>query len=109
LAEQVTLNHSVRGSSPWRLTFQNRGDGAGAIQMKPNVTLVSWAFAPEWLTVEEASALSGHDLSALDWLIKDGALDTRCEGDIWLIEKASLREFQEALLLVLQMGEDADP
>jgi hypothetical protein len=93
----VTLNHSVRGSSPWRLTFDE-----GVLP----VTLVSWAFAPEWLTLEEASALSGHPLDTLCWLIEDGALDTRRDGDAWLIEKASLREFREALLLVLQMGED---
>ena len=64
------------------------------------VTLVSWAFAPEWLTVQEASELSGHDVDTLHWLIQDGALDTRCVGNTWLVEKASLREFQEALLEV---------
>jgi excisionase family DNA binding protein len=65
------------------------------------VTLVSWAFAPEWLTVQEASELSGHNTDTLHWLIQDGALDTRRMGDTWLVEKASLREFQEALLEVL--------
>jgi len=65
------------------------------------VTPVSWAFAPEWLTVKEASELSGHDLDAMRWMIQDGAVDTRRTGDTWLIEKASLREFQEALLEVL--------
>jgi hypothetical protein len=63
-------------------------------------TLVSWAFAPEWLTVEQASALSGHDLDILRWMIQDGAVDTRRDGGTWLIEKASLREFQESLLEV---------
>jgi hypothetical protein len=68
------------------------------------MTLVSWAFAPEWLTIEEASALSGHPLEVLDWLIEDGALDTRRDGGGWLIEKESLWEFREALLEVLQMN-----
>jgi len=64
------------------------------------MTLVSWAFAPDWLTIEEASALSGHPPEVLEWLVQDGALDTGRDG---LIEKASLREFQETLLEVLQM------
>ncbi len=68
------------------------------------VTLVSWVFAPEWLTVRKASELSGHDVDTLHWLIQDGVLDTRRVGDTWLVEKASLREFQEALLLVAQWG-----
>jgi len=65
------------------------------------VTLVSWAFAPEWLTLEEASALSGHPLDVLDWLVQDGAVDTRRDGGGWLIEKRSLYEFQETLAEVL--------
>jgi hypothetical protein len=65
------------------------------------VTGVSWVFAPEWLTVGEASHLSGHDADTLRWMIQDGAVDTKRQGDGWLIEKASLREFQEALLEVL--------
>jgi hypothetical protein len=65
------------------------------------VTLVSWAFAPEWLTLEEASYLSGHDVDTLRWLIYDGGVDTKRQGDTWLIEKASLREFQETLLEIL--------
>ena len=77
------------------------GDG---IQMSPAtrvVTGVSWAFAPEWLTLEEASYLSGHDVDTLRWLIHDGGVDAKRQGDTWLIEKASLREFQETLLEVL--------
>jgi excisionase family DNA binding protein len=70
---------------------------AGAA-MAQVVTLVSWAFAPDWLTIEEASTLSGHDADTLRRLIEDGALDARRNGDGWLIEKAALREFQEARL-----------
>ena len=66
------------------------------------VTLVSWAFAPEWPTIQEASRLSGHDVDTLHWLIQDGAVDTKRQGDTWLIEKASLWEFQETLLEVAQ-------
>jgi hypothetical protein len=62
------------------------------------VTLVSWAFAPEWLTIQEASELSGHNADTLRWLIQDKVLDTKHQDDTCLIEKASLRGFQEALL-----------
>lgn len=102
----MPLNHSVRGSSPRRLTLQTTGYRAGVIQIKPIKTLVAWAFAPEWLTVEEASSLSGHDPDTLHWLIEDGALDTRRQGETWLIEKTSLWEFQQCLLEVLQIRRD---
>jgi hypothetical protein len=104
LEEQVTLNHSVQGSSPWRLTY----DRTGVFPIK-SVTLVTWAFAPQWLTIEEASILSGQALDTLGWMIEDGAVDARRDGAARLIEKASLWEFQEALLEVLQMSEDEPP
>jgi hypothetical protein len=69
------------------------------------VTPVVWAFAPEWLTVREASELSGYDEATIRWLIQDGALDTK-QG---LIEKASLREFREALWEVLHWHDDREP
>ncbi len=68
--------------------------------MRRTVTPVSWIAAPEWLTVQEACDLSGHDVETVQWLIRDGAVEARYEDGRWLIEKASLREFQEALLLV---------
>jgi len=80
------------------------GDG---IQMSPAtrvVTGVSWAFAPEWLTLEEASYLSGHDAANMHWLIHDVGVEAKRQGDTWLIEKASLREFQEILLELAQSG-----
>jgi hypothetical protein len=62
------------------------------------ITPVVWLEAPDWLTLEEASYLSGHDLDTVRWLANDGAFDLRDDG---LIDRASLREFQEALLEVL--------
>lgn len=62
-----------------------------------HVTLVTWAFAPEWLTLKEAAHLSGHDEKLLLALIEDGALEARFEADAWQIEKDSLRDYQEAL------------
>lgn len=65
------------------------------------VTPVMWAFAPDWLTIQEACDLSGHDAATIQWLIENGAVDAEREGDTWLIEKRSLWEFQEALAEVL--------
>ena len=61
------------------------------------VTLVAWAFAPDWLTLTEATQLSGHGEDLLLALIQDGSLEAELEGDAWKIQKASLREFQDAL------------
>ncbi|MFP4394729.1 MAG: hypothetical protein ACLFTI_05635 [Anaerolineales bacterium] len=61
-------------------------------------TLVDWTFAPEWLTLEAAARLSGHDVETLRWIIEDGGLDAREEDGAMLIEKRSLREFQESLI-----------
>jgi hypothetical protein len=62
------------------------------------VTLVTWIAAPEWLTISEASYLSGHDADLLHELILAGDIDALQVGDRWLIDKGSLREYQEALL-----------
>lgn len=61
-------------------------------------TLVQWAFAPTWLTIEQARKLSGYDLETLKVLVDAGTLDTREDGGEILIEKAALREYQEAWL-----------
>jgi len=68
------------------------------LQASRIVTPVTWAFAPDWLTVEQASYLSGHDEDTVRWLVEDGSIDTRLDG---LIDKESLHEYQEALALVL--------
>jgi len=65
------------------------------------ITPVVWLSAPDWLTIEQACYLSGHDLDTMRWMIEDGAVDTRIEGNTLLIEKRSLWEFQEALVEVL--------
>ena len=72
---------------------------AGAmLDSRPNVaTGIDWAFAPDWLTIEQACFLSGHDREAMLEIIEVDGLDLNVEG---LIEKCSLWEFQEALVLV---------
>ena len=61
-------------------------------------TLVSWAFAPAWLTPQEAADLAGYSTDVILELVSEGILDwCEAEGNI-LIEKRSLREYQEAWL-----------
>ena len=59
---------------------------------------IDWAFAPDWLTVEEACFLSGHDRGALLEIVADDGVDLDERG---LIEKRSLWEFQVTLAEVL--------
>ena len=68
--------------------------------MERRITPVTWALAPEWLTISEAAELSGFEPELLEWLIEDGGVDAEQFGDRWLIDKSSLREYQEALALV---------
>jgi hypothetical protein len=64
------------------------------------VTPVSWIAAPEWLSVEQASELGGHDPEVLEELIWEGGLEAKQEDDTWTIERESLHDFQECLWLV---------
>jgi hypothetical protein len=56
---------------------------------------IDWAFAPDWLTIEEACFLSGHDRGAMLEIIAEDGVDLDDDG---LIDKRSLWEFQEALV-----------
>ena len=67
-------------------------------------SLVDWVLAPELVTPEEAAFLMGrrYDLAAIHDLVSIGAFDLRdAPGGGYLIERASLREYQEALLIAL--------
>ena len=62
-------------------------------------TLVTWHYAPDWLTPPEAAALLGPLYSAetVTALIDLGAVDAEHDAaGGWLVEKRSLREYQEA-------------
>jgi len=95
-----SVGSAFAGSSPARPTLLT---SEGATVMLQSVSLrvitpVVWLEAPGWLTPAEASYLSGYDVETVRWLAEDGGFDTRDDG---LIDKASIREFQEALLEVL--------
>ncbi len=67
-------------------------------------SLVDWILAPEWVTPEQAAFLMGrgYDLATIHELMTIGAFDLRDAPDgATLIERASLREYQEALLIAL--------
>ena len=66
------------------------------------VTPVTWVFAPDRLTVEEACKLSGWDASSMTEIILEGGVDF---DDAGLIFKDSLREFQETLAEVLHWND----
>ena len=85
------------GSSPARPTFALPRED---VMDRRVASLVSWIFAPEWVTLSEAQHLSGLERGLLCELIADGGVDAERFGDRWLIEKQSLREYQEALALV---------
>ncbi len=63
-------------------------------------TLVTWLFAPEWLTVEEAAQLTGRDPETIQELVARGCLDTKEIAGAIRIEKHSLRECHETLFEV---------
>ena len=83
------------------------GDPAGAVSLNGRTmpaTIVTWTFAPDWLTLGQAAALIGwRDETGIMALIDDGAIvaEVNAAGG-WLIEKRSLREYQEALWEVLR-------
>ena len=71
-------------------------------------SLVDWVSAPSWVTPEQAAFLMGrgYDLTAIHSLMAIGAFDLRDAPDGgFLIERDSLREYQEALLDLLSLSE----
>jgi len=59
--------------------------------------MVDWAFAPKWLTLEQACWLSGDDQATMAEIIEAGGVDL---NDAGLIEKESLWDFLEVAVLV---------
>lgn len=105
MVEQGTHKPLVLSSNLSVATYEPMTTLAGGAEMICQatriITPVTWLAAPDWLTVEEASYLSGHDEDTVKWLVLDGGVDAKRDGDTWLVEKLSLHEFLEALALVL--------
>jgi hypothetical protein len=66
------------------------------------VVLPDWVTSPDWLSLDEACHLTGYDLPAMQSLVDDGAVDLDERG---LIEKRSLWEFLESLILALHWAD----
>lgn len=63
------------------------------LESRPNVaTGIDWAFAPDWLTIEEACFLTGHDRLTMYCIIGEDRVGLNTEGQI---EKRGLWECQE--------------
>jgi len=77
------------------------GDAMMLWQTTRIITPVTWLAAPDWLTIPEAAWLSGHDEDTIEWLICEGDVDARREGDGWLVDKWDLHDFQETLADVM--------
>jgi hypothetical protein len=60
--------------------------------------LLDWVLSPEWLTVDDASALSGLPLDVVRRAMADWCLGLNDDG---LINRSSLWEFLESLALLL--------
>jgi hypothetical protein len=62
---------------------------------------LDWAFAPQWLTFEQACFLSGWNADQMNEIIRENGVDL---DDAGRIEKQSLYEFQEALVDTLNLA-----
>ncbi len=86
------------------------GDPAGAVSLNGRTmpaTIVTWTFAPDWLTPGQAAALLGWDEAAMLALIDQAAIVAEDFGPAgWLIEKRGLREYRDALWEVLSDEQD---
>ena len=72
------------------------GREKNVLTLPPRVaTGVGWAFAPKWLTIEEACYLTGHDEEYMRKVIEVDGVYLNVEG---LIEKRSLWEWQETVV-----------
>ena len=72
-------------------------------QQVQTATLIDWVTFPDWLSLDEACHLTGYDqATVVQWLVDDGAVDLDNNG---LIEKRSLSEFLDALVLVLHLND----
>jgi hypothetical protein len=103
VVRQRTLNPCTGGSNPSAPASVRSAFLEGVkVPAQQIVTPAAWIYAPDWLTPDQASYLTGHSVDHIKWMIQDGCVDT---NDAGLIEKRSLHEFQESLALVLHWDE----
>lgn len=54
---------------------------------------VDWASMPEWITVEEASKLSGYHPDHLRRIIRQGRIAAEKKGLMWWVDRDSLNAY----------------
>lgn len=50
----------------------------------------------DWITVQEASQLSGYHPERIRELVRDGKVSARKFGFVWMVSKSSLNKYTEA-------------
>jgi hypothetical protein len=73
-----------------------------AQQKVQTATLLDWVTSPDWLSLDEACHLTGYDLPAMQSLVDEGMVNLDERG---LIDKRSLWEFLESLILALHWAD----
>lgn len=96
----------VLGGSP----VAPAGDPAGALVLSNGrmpASIVTWTFAPEWLTPAHAAQLLGpaYSEASILALVEIGAIVAEEDAGGWLVEKRGLREYRDSLWEVLADGD----
>lgn len=86
------------------------GGPAGAFELDNGhmpASIVTWTFAPEWLTPAHAAQLMGpaYSEASILALIEIGAIVAEEDAGAWLVEKRGLREYRDSLWEVLTYGD----
>ena len=80
MAEQGThkplVPSSNLGVATGELVTSSPGGFVMVCQATRIITPVTWLAAPDWLTIQQACHLLGHDEGPMRWLIQDGDVET---------------------------------
>lgn len=89
-------------------SLEHSGNGRGErMQQSESVrraTMVDWFASPALLTVDQSAFLLGVDVATIQELIQAGGIDAVEADGALLVDKASLRDFQDALHEVTRAG-----
>jgi len=58
-----------------------------------NEPLLDWATMPEWITTDEAAALSGYHVNYVRRLMRNGRLKGKKAGLMWWVDRDSLQNY----------------
>jgi len=101
VVEPGSVSRAAKGADCKSFFGPGPGGGMAMVQHPPKVVnLVTWAFAPEWLTVSQACELAGYDRGFMLQVIDAGGVDF----ERGLIEKQSLWEWLETCADLAYLG-----